>query len=125
VPKNIKEAMQIDRENGNTLWMNAVRLEMNNAIVAFEEYDEDPYTLVGYTQIMGHLPVKHKHIPGLGKRFCLNSRLPNIQSNTEQLTLPPVKKKKEQKKRKATESNSTDQTSAQYNPPRAPDGCSP
>ncbi len=45
----------------------------------------------------------------------------NIQSNTEQLTLPPVKKK-EQKKRSATESNSTDQASAQYNPPRAPDG---
>jgi hypothetical protein len=30
IPKNIKEAMQIDRELGNTLWMDAIKMEMQN-----------------------------------------------------------------------------------------------
>ena len=36
IPKNMKEAMEIDREAGNTLWMDAIRLEMRNVQVAFE-----------------------------------------------------------------------------------------
>jgi hypothetical protein len=55
IPKNIKEAAEIDREAGNTLWMDAIRSEMRNVRVAFEEYDGDPNTLVGFTQITGHL----------------------------------------------------------------------
>ncbi len=55
IPKSIKEAMEIDRENGNTLWMDAVRLEMKNVRVALQEYDGDPNSLVGYTQITGHI----------------------------------------------------------------------
>lgn len=70
VPKNIKEAMEIDKENGNTLWMDAVRLEMNNVRVAFEEYDGDPNTLVGYTQITGHLVFDVK----LGENFRRKAR---------------------------------------------------
>jgi hypothetical protein len=27
MPKNIKEAIEIDREQGNTLWMDAIKLE--------------------------------------------------------------------------------------------------
>jgi hypothetical protein len=30
VPRNIKEAIEIDKENGNTLWMDAVQQEMAN-----------------------------------------------------------------------------------------------
>jgi hypothetical protein len=70
VPKNIKEAMEIDKENGNTLWMDAVRLEMSNVRVAFEEYDGDPNTLVGYTQITGHLVFDVK----LGENFRRKAR---------------------------------------------------
>ena len=51
----MKEAIEIDKENGNTLWMDAIKLEMQNVRVAFEEFDGDPDTLVGYTQITGHL----------------------------------------------------------------------
>ena len=39
VPRNVKEALEIDAENGNTLWADVIELEMKNNIVAFEEYD--------------------------------------------------------------------------------------
>jgi hypothetical protein len=68
VPKNIKEAMEIDKENGNSLWMDAIRLEMNNVRVAFEEFDGDPSTLIGYTQITGHLVFDVKL--GEKARYC-------------------------------------------------------
>jgi hypothetical protein len=45
IPKNIKEATEIDKENGNTLWMDAINLEMQNVHVAFKEFDGDPSTL--------------------------------------------------------------------------------
>ena len=40
-PRNVKEALAIDAENGRTLWVDAVGLEMKNNRVAFEEYDGD------------------------------------------------------------------------------------
>jgi hypothetical protein len=55
MPKDINEAIEIDREQGNTLWMDAIKLEMQNVRIAFEEFDGDPNALVGYTQITGHL----------------------------------------------------------------------
>ncbi|KAI2502045.1 Reverse transcriptase (RNA-dependent DNA polymerase) [Fragilaria crotonensis] len=70
VPKNVKEAMEIDKENGNSLWMDAIRLEMNNVRVAFEEFDGDPSTLIGYTQITGHLVFDVK----LGENFRRKAR---------------------------------------------------
>lgn len=37
---------------GNTLWLDAIKFEMQNVLsIAFEEFDGDPNTLVGYTQI--------------------------------------------------------------------------
>ena len=47
--------MEIDRENGNTLWMDAVKMDMKNVRIAFEDFDGDSNTLVGYTQITGYL----------------------------------------------------------------------
>ena len=70
IPKSIKEAMEIDLEAGNTLWMDAIRLEMRNVRVAFEEYDGDPNTLIGYTQITGHLVFDVK----LGENFRRKAR---------------------------------------------------
>jgi hypothetical protein len=55
IPKNIKEAMEFDKELGNSLWMDAIKLEMNNVQVASEEYEGDPNSLIGYTQITGYL----------------------------------------------------------------------
>ena len=70
VPRSIKEAIEIDKENGNTLWMDAIKLEMKNVRVAFEEYDGDPSTLVGYTQITGHIVFDVK----LGENFRRKAR---------------------------------------------------
>jgi hypothetical protein len=56
IPKNIREAMEIDRGVGNTLWMEAIRQEMQNVRVAFEEYSGEPNALIGYTQITGWTP---------------------------------------------------------------------
>ena len=33
IPKTIKEAKEIDEENGNTLWMDAIKLEMTNHLI--------------------------------------------------------------------------------------------
>jgi hypothetical protein len=65
IPKSIQEAIKIDKQNGNTLWMDAIKLEMQNLRIAFEEFDGDPNSLVGYTQITGHLVFDVK----LGENF--------------------------------------------------------
>lgn len=70
MPKNIRETIEIDKENGNTLWTDAVRLEKINVRVAFEEFDGDPSNLVGYTQITGHLVFDVK----LGENFRRKAR---------------------------------------------------
>eukprot|EP00934_Nitzschia_sp_Nitz4_P004494 Nitzschia sp. Nitz4//scaffold699_size1639//47//1622//NITZ4_009318-RA/size1639-snap-gene-0.2-mRNA-1//-1//CDS//3329556654//4484//frame0 len=36
IPKSVKEALEIDRENGDTLWWDAIMLEMKNVRPAFE-----------------------------------------------------------------------------------------
>ena len=51
----MKEALEIDAENGNTLWADVIGLEMKNSRVAFEEYDGKIEDLVAYEQISGHL----------------------------------------------------------------------
>ena len=55
VPRNVKEAFEIDAKNGSTLWSDAIGLEMKNKRVSFEEYDGKIEDLVAYEQISGHL----------------------------------------------------------------------
>jgi hypothetical protein len=38
VPKTVAEAIALDKENGNTLWWDAICKEMKNVRVAFEEF---------------------------------------------------------------------------------------
>ena len=55
IPKTIEEAMEIDKENRNTLWMDAIRMEMKNVLVAFDQI-EDPSKLgKDFTEITGHI----------------------------------------------------------------------
>lgn len=44
VPKTYDDCIRIDRENGNTLWQDAIRKEMSNVRVAFQvlEDGQDP-----------------------------------------------------------------------------------
>ena len=55
IPKNVKEAQEIDAESKNTLWQDAISLEMKNNRIAFETYEGRIEDLLGYEQITGHL----------------------------------------------------------------------
>ena len=48
IPKSMKQAKEIDEENGNTLWIYTVRLEMKNVRIAFNAYEGDTNELMGY-----------------------------------------------------------------------------
>ena len=39
IPRSVKEAYQLDKENGNTYWTDAVKLEMQENRVAFDIMD--------------------------------------------------------------------------------------
>ena len=51
IPKNVEEAYEIDKENGNTLWTDSIAQEMKNVRVAFELLESNPLDLVGYQEI--------------------------------------------------------------------------
>jgi len=71
IPKSVKEALAIDKENGDTQWADAIRKEMgairSNAL---EQYDGDVRDLVGYQLITGHLVFDVK----LGENFRRKAR---------------------------------------------------
>ena len=54
VPKNIAKCEAIDKENGNTLWMDAVKKEMEAVRITFKVIGEDE-PLPGYQEIPCHL----------------------------------------------------------------------
>ena len=53
-PKLVREAYDIDRENGDTLWTNEIAKEMKNARVALKILDDDDPIPVGHQQIRCH-----------------------------------------------------------------------
>ena len=55
VPTNLREAKEIDEENGNTLWQDALAKEMFEVGVAFKILDNDENMPVGYTLSSGHI----------------------------------------------------------------------
>ena len=38
IPKTVQEALNLDKENGNTLWYDVIVKEMKNVRVAFKEW---------------------------------------------------------------------------------------
>ena len=80
----MKEALEIDAANGNTLWADAVGLEMKNSRVAFEEYDGRIEDLVAYEQISGHLIFDVKLSENFRRkaRFVANGHLVETQAAT-------------------------------------------
>ena len=51
IPGTVKDAVSIDEDNGNTLWKNAIKLEMKNSRVDFKICEKVEKTLVGHTKI--------------------------------------------------------------------------
>ena len=54
VPRTIQQARDFDRENGNTLWSNAIDLEMGTILPAFD-LSENDFIPPQYEQTSGHL----------------------------------------------------------------------
>ena len=73
VPKTVQDAIRIDKENGDTLWWDAILKEMKNVRIAFEEYDGniDELTKKGYTKIDCHMIFDIK----MGENFRRKARL--------------------------------------------------
>ena len=69
IPKSVKEARIIDRENG-TLWWDPICEEMKNVRVAFEEFDGHGVP-VGYKKIDCHMIFDVK----LGENYRRKARL--------------------------------------------------
>ena len=56
IPKNIKEAKLLDDANGNTLWWDAIMLEIDNVRIAFDEFDGKIENIPpGFQKIKCHL----------------------------------------------------------------------
>ena len=55
IPKDVEHARRIDEANGNTLWQDAIALEMRDNRIAFEVHEGDVSELKDYEHISGHL----------------------------------------------------------------------
>jgi hypothetical protein len=56
VPKTvIKEALDLDRKNGNTFWSNAIAKEMKEVCIAFNILSEGHVAPIGYQKIPCHI----------------------------------------------------------------------
>ena len=56
MPKTVEEALKLDKENGNTLWYDAITKEMKNVRIAFEEWKGKENEIPpGYQKIKRHI----------------------------------------------------------------------
>ena len=55
VPRSINHVKELDKKNGNTLWMDGLKKEMTNVSIAFDILDLGVKLPPGYTQSSGHL----------------------------------------------------------------------
>ena len=51
IPKSVQDAIRIDKENHNTLWQDAIAMEMKNLHIAFEVFEGDIQDLKDYEYI--------------------------------------------------------------------------
>jgi len=55
VPKTIKRALKIDKENGNSLWRDAIAKEMQVVRIAFKMLEEGQQASPGYQFTSCHM----------------------------------------------------------------------
>ena len=55
IPISVEHTMEIDQKNGNTMWRDALALEMFNVGVAFKILEEDQPAPAGWKKASGHL----------------------------------------------------------------------
>ncbi len=55
VPKTVKEALALDRKNGNTLWADAIAKEMKEVCIVFNILPDGRSAPIGYQKIPCHM----------------------------------------------------------------------
>ncbi len=55
LPKIIKEALELDKKNGNTFWADAIAKEMKDLCVAFKILLDGQSVPIGYQKIPCHM----------------------------------------------------------------------
>jgi hypothetical protein len=55
MPKTVQEALPLDRQNGNTLWADAIAKELKNMKVAFKVLPGGIPAPIGYQKIPCHM----------------------------------------------------------------------
>ncbi|MGH7974682.1 MAG: reverse transcriptase domain-containing protein, partial [bacterium] len=55
VPRNVDEALQIDKETGTDLWYKAIQKEMKNVVPAFQFVEKNERVPIGYKWIPCHM----------------------------------------------------------------------
>jgi hypothetical protein len=55
VPKTVKETLDLDRKNGNTLWADAIAKEVKEVCIAFNILPDGHSTPIGYQIIPWHM----------------------------------------------------------------------
>ncbi len=55
VPKTVKVALDLDRKNGNTLWLDAITKEMKEVCIAFNILPDGHSVPIGYQKIPCHM----------------------------------------------------------------------
>jgi len=55
IPTTVEHAYELDRKNGNTMWRDALQLEMYNVGVAFEILEAGKQAPRGWHKVTGHI----------------------------------------------------------------------
>ena len=72
VPKSVEQAVQFDKENGNTLWWDAICQEMKNVRIAFEVFEGEVKDIpIGYQKVDCHMIFDIK----MGESFRRKARM--------------------------------------------------
>ena len=80
IPKSVEQAITVDKENGNTLWWDAICKEMTNVRPAFEKWEKKESELPpGYQKIKCHFIFDVK----MGENFRRKARLVANGNETE------------------------------------------
>ena len=68
--KSLKEALETDKDNGDTLWKDSIAKEMTNNCIAFERFDGAVKDLIGYEESTGHLIFDIKLSENFRRKSC-------------------------------------------------------
>ena len=72
VPKSVEQAVQFDKENGNTLWWDAICQEMKNVRIVFEIFEGEVKDIpIGYQKVHCHMIFGIKMGESFRRKACM------------------------------------------------------